>query len=90
MDNNKHWHALQNVKSYVSGSMDQILSYIFEDIVGCKVFNAREWIERLGEFPAQFWSTEIESTGELDYLHGSPEYYRQLTKEIFNRFAIKP
>ena len=54
----------------------------FYQSVGCSVFNARDWIKGLGGMPQHFRSTED--------IHGSPEYYRQLTQEIFNRFSIKP
>ncbi len=49
--------------------------------VGCSVFNARDWIKELGGMPQHFRSTEM--------IHGSPEYYRQLTKKVFTRFSIK-
>lgn len=55
----------------------------FYQSVGCSVFSARDWIKGLGGIPQHFRSTE-------ESIHGSPEYYCQLTKEIFNRFSIKP
>ncbi len=80
----------QPIRPEVFAAIDLVLSHRFRNI-GCRVFNAREWIERLGGFPAEFRSTEIDqTTGEADWLHGSPEYYRQLAKEIFREFQIQP
>jgi hypothetical protein len=59
--------------------------------VGFSVFSARDWIKELGGMPQEFRSTVInELTKKHDHIHGSPEYYRQLTKEIFSRFSVTP
>jgi hypothetical protein len=59
--------------------------------IGCSVFLAGEWTEKMGGFKPDFRSTEIDSmTGKLDTHHGSSEYYRQLVKAVFDRFSIKP
>lgn len=59
--------------------------------IGCSVFSAGKWIESIEGLKSEFISTDIDpNTGKPDMNHGSPEYYRQLTKEIFSRFSIKP
>lgn len=60
--------------------------------VGCEVFSATTWLRTaFGGFPPLFASTEIDPiTGQLDNIHGSPEYYRQLMREIFSRYSIRP
>jgi hypothetical protein len=70
---------------------DQILSEKYQAIDSL-TFLAAKWIsDRYGTLPSEFLSTEIDpSTGQFDVHHGSPEYYRQLMREIFSRFSIKP
>lgn len=58
---------------------DAILLDLYKS-VGCQVFNARDWIKNLGGLPNNFRSD--------DAMHGSDDYYRQLQKELFNRFQI--
>lgn len=80
---------LRNIGYY--SLVDQILSEKYQAIDSLP-FLAAEWIShRYGILPSEFLSTEIDpSTGQLDVHHGSLEYYRQLMKEIFSRFSIKP
>lgn len=57
----------------------------------CSVFLAGEWVEKMGGLKPGFRSAEIDPiTGKLDTVHGSPEYYRQLMKAVFDRFSIEP
>ncbi len=74
----------------IFGRMDNILSEYFRGI-GCEVIHTRNWVRNLGAPPSELRSSEINpATGQLDWVHGSPDYYRQLAKEIFKRFSIKP
>ena len=59
--------------------------------IGASVFLSGEWVEGIGGFRSEFISSDIDPlTGEPDKHHGSLEYYRQLTKKLFNRFSITP
>lgn len=70
---------------------EQILSEKFRSI-GCPPFSPRKWIaDKYGALPTEFLSSEIDSsTGHPDVVHGAPEYYRQLVKELFCEFGIQP
>lgn len=71
-------------------AFDKILCQIFSE-TGCSVFFAREWISTLGGLPQSFRSLEIDAqTNRPDWIHASPEYYRQLMAEIFSRQSITP
>lgn len=58
--------------------------------IGCHVFQAHQWLqETYATLPQAFLSNEIDPVlGRLDRIHGSPEYYRQLVREILKRFAL--
>jgi hypothetical protein len=61
--------------------------------IGCSVFNVRDWIKKPGGFPQRFFSTGMTSNQDglyVDMIHGTPEYYRELSKEIFSEFSIEP
>lgn len=74
----------------IFSAFDTILSEYF-GATGCAVFNAREWIDRLGGMPQEYRATEIDAvTGRPDEMHGGLEYYRQLAQEIFKAHAIRP
>jgi hypothetical protein len=59
--------------------IDKFLTEYYGSI-GCQVFNAREWIAEKGGLPDAFRADEA--------IHGSDEYYRQLTQAVINRYAI--
>ena len=59
--------------------------------IGASVFLSGEWIQGIGGFKSEFRSSDIDPrTGKPDIHHGSMEYYRQLTKELFSRFSRTP
>ena len=52
----------------------------FYQTIGCLGFNAREWVQQLGDVPTDYFST--------DNIHGGDAYYRDLMKEIVVRFKL--
>lgn len=59
--------------------------------MGVSTFLAGEWVENMGGLKREFRSAEIdEKTGKPDEIHGSIEYYKQLSKAIFEKFKIVP
>jgi len=60
-------------------TVDAFLTDFYKSI-GCLTFNAREWLAKSGSVPDHYRSPD-------DGLHGSIEYYRDLTNEIFSRFS---
>lgn len=62
-------------------AFDTIMQRTMEQ-VGCTVFNARDWMQSIGGARTEF-------SNQRDWIHGSPEYYRQLVKEIFRKFQIQ-
>lgn len=74
------------------GYFDILESIVLEKMssIGCQVFSVTGWLKSsFGGFPEIFQSKEIDPlTGELDNIHGSAEYYKQLLGRIFSTFAI--
>lgn len=61
------------------------------EAIGASTFLASEWIENMGGLKQEFRSAEIDKeTGKPDVVHGSIEYYKQLSKAIFEKFKIVP
>lgn len=59
--------------------LDNMLLDYFKSI-GCLTYSARDWIEGLGGMPQDFLADEL--------IHGSEEYYRQLTRQVVAEFNI--
>lgn len=58
---------------------DKILLAALRD-VGCEVFNAREWLQRIGK-------TGLDFKGE-DKQHANSDYYRRLIVQVMEEFAL--
>jgi hypothetical protein len=70
--------------------IEKILADNFEKL-GVQTFAAEEWVESRGGMVPEFHSTEIDNeTGSPDLAHGSPQYYEQLSRAIFQKFNIDP
>lgn len=69
---------------------DEVLEGLFAN-TGCEIFNARNWLAAMGTFPPEFLSTEIDPiTQRPDWVHGSPEYYRELLGQVFRLHSVRP
>lgn len=81
---------LQVIYPEIFAIFDKILAEAFAR-TGCSIFNVRQWIEGMGVVPHEFYSTEIDPVSmRTDWLHGSPEYYRRVLTEIFDRHSFTP
>jgi hypothetical protein len=72
--------------------IDLVLEELFTQ-TGCHVMNAGKWVAELGVSPSSFHRPQMEigvDPNFADFHHGTEEYYRLLSKEIFHRYSIEP
>ena len=79
--NNEMYNYLEMFKIY-----DIVSCSIFSDL-GCEVLNMRQHFDK-SEFHEKYCSNEVDVNGLKDWIHGSTDYYDEVTRLLVDRYAL--